>query len=139
MDNVIKFKLVEEMKKRFNESPYYKLLGLKVTDIGEGISKVEMDWKSDLVNLLGTVHGGAITSLADSAGAIASCSLLSPGQLLTTIELKINFLMPFNSGKLIAIGNAIYKGSKITVSDVELKNEDGKLVAKAIVTCMILN
>lgn len=50
-----------------------------------------------------------------------------------TFEMKINFLKPVCSGKLVAEARSVHEGSRIFVSDVEVRNE-GYLVAKSLIT-----
>jgi acyl-CoA thioesterase len=129
-----KEKYLERMKKEANNSPYYQLLGLEIMEIKEGESKIQMPFRQGLTHPYGTVHGGAIASLADSSVAMALISLIEPKDRITTIEFKINFFVPVSKGHLEAHAKIIHKGSKTAVGDVEVKNEEGKLVAKVIAT-----
>jgi len=52
--------------------------------------------------------------------------------------MKINFLKPIKSGKLVAEARNIYGGSRIFVSDVDVKSGKGDLIAKSLVTCYLL-
>jgi len=125
-------KLVKEM---INSSPYYQLLGIEITDFGEKSAQLRMKVKDELFHAGGIVHGGAIASIVDSAVAIA---LISLGiTRLSTIELKLNYLLPVSKGEIIAEAKIIYKGNKIAVGDIEVKDQDENLVAKGIATYMI--
>ena len=53
--------------------------------------------------------------------------------------MKINFLKPIESGRLIAEAKNIHKGSKIFVGDVDVKDGRGDLVAKSLVTYYLLD
>ena len=132
-----KEKYLEQIRKVANKSPYYRLLGMKVMEIKEGQSKIQMPFKQDLTHPYRIVHGGAIASLADSSVAMALISLVEPKDRIATIEFKINFLAPVSKGDLEAHAKIIHKGSKTAVGDVEVKNEEGKLVAKVIATYSI--
>jgi uncharacterized protein (TIGR00369 family) len=59
---------------------------------------------------MGTLHGGIICDIADAAMGMAYASLLRADESFTTVELKINFLRPFWSGRLVAKGKVIKKG-----------------------------
>jgi len=133
-----KERYLEQARKVAARSPYYRLLGLDVTEIKEGESTIHMLFKQDLTHPYGFVHGGAIASLADSAVAMALVSLVEPKDRITTIEFKINFFVPVGKGELKAHAKIIYKGSKIAVGDVEVTNEAGKLVAKVTATYSIM-
>jgi len=133
-----KEKHLEQMKKVANNAPYYQLLGMEVKEIKDGESKIQMPFKEGLTHPYKIVHGGAIASLADSSVAIALISLVEPKDRIATIEFKINFLAPVRKGCLEAHAKIIHKGSKIAVGDVEVTNEEGKLVAKVIATYSIM-
>ena len=90
------------------------------------------------IQFLKTVHGGVITSLADSAAAWAVYGSSNLKGIPVTVEMKINFLKPVKSGKLVAEARNIHGGSRIFVSDVEVKNGKGNLVAKSLVTYYLL-
>ena len=117
-----------------NRSPFYQLLGMKVLEIRDGKCRMEMPFRKELTHPYGIIHGGAIASLADSAVAMALVSLVKPSDRITTIEFKINFFAPIRRGKLTAKAKIIYKGSKTAVGDVEVVNEEGRLVGKVIAT-----
>ena len=132
-----KEKYLEQIKKVTNNSPYYQLLGMEIMEIKEGESKIQMPFKQGLTHPYRIVHGGAIASLADSSVAMALISLVEPKDRITTIEFKINFFAPVSKGNLEAHAKIIHKGSKTAVGEVEVKNEEGKLVAKVIATYSI--
>jgi uncharacterized protein (TIGR00369 family) len=129
---------LEQVRKVVNSSPYYRLLGMEVTEIREGESRIQMLFKEELTHPYGIVHGGAIASLADSAVAMALISLVEQKDRIATIEFKINFFVPISKGELKAHAKIIHKGSKTAVGDVEVINEKGKMVAKVIATYSIM-
>ena len=128
---------LKQVMKVANGSPYYRLLGMEVKEIKKGESRIEMPFKQDLTHPYGIAHGGAIASLADSAVAMALIDLIDPEDRISTIEFKINFFASVNKGELEAHAKIIHKGSKTAVGDVEVVNEEGKLVAKLVATYSI--
>jgi uncharacterized protein (TIGR00369 family) len=133
-----KERYLEQVRKVANNSPYYRLLGMEITEIKKRESRIQMPFKQELTHPYGIVHGGAIASLADSAVAMALISLVEPKDRITTIEFKINFFAPISKGELKAHAKIIHKGSRTAVGDVEVVNEEGKFVAKAIATYSIM-
>jgi len=93
---------------------------------------------SEHIQFLETVHGGVIASLADSAAAWAVYGSNNLKGIPVTVEMKINFLKPVKSGKLVAEARNIHGGSRIFVSDVEVKSGKGDLIAKSLVTYYLL-
>ena len=59
-----------------NNSPYFQLLGMKITETGAGYAKVEMDVDNRHMNPFGTVHGGANASLIDTVCNIIYLSII---------------------------------------------------------------
>ena len=120
------------------ESPYWTLLGLEIADIKKGWAKVRLPFARKLVHPLGIAHGGAIFSAADSAVAMALIGLVERDETFTTIEMKINYLRPFDKGEIVAEARIIHRGGKTALGDVEVRNGDGTLIAKGLATYMIL-
>jgi len=80
------------------------------------------------------VHGGVVASLADTAGGFAA--FLSAPEIThsLTIEMKINFLEPVESGVLTADARVLRHGRTVTVVDCNVTDADGRLVSKALMT-----
>jgi acyl-CoA thioesterase len=124
---------LEKLIVRGEESPLYKLFGIKIEEVKDGFARLSMKTETKHTQLYGTVHGGVLATLADSAAAWAIFGKENTEGKPVTIEMKINYLKPVCSGKIVAEARNVYEGSKIFVSDVEVKNE-GELVAKSLVT-----
>lgn len=129
---------IEKIKDNFNSQSYCKLLGIEVINIGEGIARLSLQFNQNQLNQDGVVHGGIITSLADSAAAVALLSITGLGGKISSIELKINFLRPVKTGDLFAEAKIIHKGSRTSVVDVDIRTKEEKLVAKCLLTFLIL-
>jgi uncharacterized protein (TIGR00369 family) len=68
----------------------------------------------------------------------AYAATLEEGETFTTVELKINFFRPVRHGKLIAEAKVTKRGTTLGYVEGDVKDQDGKLVAKAASTCMKL-
>jgi uncharacterized protein (TIGR00369 family) len=92
-------------------------------------------------NPLGSVHGGWIATLLDSALACAIHTLLPVGKSYTTLELKVNYVKALTDRVPLvrAIGEIIYSGGKIGTSQGRLIGPDGTLFAHATTTCIVLD
>jgi uncharacterized protein (TIGR00369 family) len=126
------------LTKMQRESPFWELLGLELADVKKGWAKVRLPFARKLVHPLGIAHGGAIFSTADSAVAMALIGLVDRDETFTTVEMKINFLKPFDGGEIMAEARIVHKGAKTALGDVEVRNGDGTLIAKGLATYMIL-
>jgi uncharacterized protein (TIGR00369 family) len=91
-------------------------------------------------NPLGSVHGGWIATLLDSAVACAVHSLLPAGKVYTTLELKVNYVKALSERVPLvrAIGDIIFNGGRIGTSEGKLVGPDGTLYAHATTTCLIM-
>lgn len=95
----------------------------------------------DFYNPMGTVHGGYMATMLDSAMTMAIFSMLKAGQGCTTLEFKINFIRPMTDrvGHVLAEAKAIQVGRTIGTSEGRLTDKQGKLYAHATTTCAILS
>jgi acyl-CoA thioesterase len=110
-------------------------LGLTVADTGEGMAVVEMTPTEDMANHSGFVHGGMISTLADSAMG-RSVRTLKPGVIRAlSFDLKLSFIGAAKIGeKLRATGRVIHAGRRTVVTDCRIEGKDGRLVATASAT-----
>jgi uncharacterized protein (TIGR00369 family) len=75
--------------------------------------------------------------LADTAGGFASFLAAPKGSRVTTIEMKINFLEPVEHGEIKADARVLRQGRTTSVVDCDVTDQDGRLVAKALMTFSI--
>jgi uncharacterized protein (TIGR00369 family) len=118
--------------------PVAELIGVDVEEIGGGESVMTMVAGEKHSNPMGTIHGGILCDLADAAMGVAFFSTLEPGESFTTLELKINFLRPFWTGKLVARGKVVNRGKTVGMVECDIVDEQERLVARASSTCMAL-
>ena len=118
--------------------PIARLLGfaLKAIEPGRAIFEMEVDERHH--NPMGTLHGGVYCDLADAAMGYAYASTLGEGETFTTVELKINFLRPVRQGRLTAEARVVKAGGILGYVECDVKDDKGKLVARAASTCMKL-
>ena len=135
----IKESYEKALRKAVEAAPYYQLLQIRLEEIDAGFARFRMPFRRELMQAYGVAHGGAITSLADTAVAFALMTLIQPGERVTTVELKINFLAPVVEGELIGESRVLQKGKRLALADMEVKDEKGKLIAKGLATYMILS
>ena len=120
------------------EPPVGRLVGFVLKSIEPGHAIFEMEVDERHHNPMGTLHGGIYCDLADAAMGFAYASTLGEGETFTTIELKINFLGAVRKATLTANARVVKAGSTLGYIECEVKDQTGKLVAKAASTCMKL-
>ena len=90
------------------------------------------------LNPLGSVHGGFAATVLDSVTGCAVHSMLSPGQTMATIELNVKMMRPVPIGvELISEGKIINQSKSLGVSEGDIRDPQGRLIAHATATCMI--
>jgi uncharacterized protein (TIGR00369 family) len=91
-------------------------------------------------NPIGTIHGGWVSALLDSAMACAIHSTLKAGEAYTTVEMKISFVRPVlpELGRLTCTGAVVHRGGTLATSEGRLVDGQGRLLAHGSETCLIL-
>ena len=118
--------------------PIGRLLGLKAKDIAAGRATVVLAAGPQHANPMGTLHGGILCDIADTAIGIAFASTLAQEESFTTVELKINFFRSVWQAQLKAEGTVMRRGHTIGYAECTIIDEEGRLVAKAASPCMVL-
>lgn len=123
----------ERLLKHRNEvNNYAKFLGIVTTEIKEGYAKAQMEIRPEHENAVGSVHGGAIFSLADTCAGAAAASY---GTKMTTVSDDFHYLSPAMEVKaLYAEAKAIKHGKRMSILEVEVLTDGKKLVAKGTFT-----
>jgi len=115
-----------------------RLIGFQCVEVDHGRAVFEMEAGPQHANPMGTLHGGILCDIADAAMGIAFASTLVEGETFTTLELKINFLKPVWNAKLRADARVVKRGKTIGMTECDVTDEKGGLVARASSTCMAL-
>ena len=94
---------IERVNQLVNGSPYFELLSMKIRDVGSGFSVLEIDLTKKHLQPFGFVHGGVFASIIDAAAFWAIFYEVEDHNTgVTTVDLKVNYLAPAVSGKLVA-------------------------------------
>jgi uncharacterized protein (TIGR00369 family) len=120
--------------------PIMDTLGVSDLRPEAGRVVVEMPAAGFHYNPLGTVHGGVISTMLDTAAACAVHTTLAAGELYTSVDLTVKFLRPVtvDSGLLTCEGTVIQRGRRTALAQAQLADEAGRLVAHATSTCLIM-
>jgi uncharacterized protein (TIGR00369 family) len=123
-----------------NNAPYFQHLSMTIHEIGVGYSSFEINLSNKHWHPFDAVHGGVIASIIDSAASWALYyGIEDENAGLTTVDLKLNFLAPAVSGKLLAGGRQINIGKTLGYADCNVTDESDRLVAHGTVTILIFS
>jgi len=102
------------------------LLGMEIVRAQDGIGQVRIQVDARLMHPQQMVHGGVIFTIADTAMSMALMSVIPPGTPFGTIEAKINYMLPVQSGELLAEGKITHEGGSTAVMEATVYNLDGE-------------
>jgi uncharacterized protein (TIGR00369 family) len=121
------------IRARLAANPFIKFVGIQAPQLGQGYARFLLPFKPELANSIGLMQGGVIAALADEAVAFALYSLVPEGEMINTVEMKINFLGAVKEGDVTAEAHIAKRGRTISLGEFEVRQAD-RLVAKGLCT-----
>jgi uncharacterized protein (TIGR00369 family) len=120
--------------------PVMQTLGITGVEVGEGRMVFRLQPQEFHYNPLGTMHGGVLATLLDSAAGCAVHTTLPAGVGYTSLDLTTKFLRPvtMRSGLLQCEGTVLSRGSRVALAQAQVLDGQGRLVAHATSSCLIL-
>jgi uncharacterized protein (TIGR00369 family) len=119
--------------------PIAELLGMSLVSVEPGQAVLGYDTSEKHANTMGTLHGGVLCAIADTAMGVAFFTVLKEEESLTTLELKINYLKPVWKGKLTANAKVIKRGKITGLVECDILDENSQLIARASSTYMAIS
>lgn len=121
--------------------PFAEASDIWITEVAEGRAVFEGKPSLRFYNPLGTVHGGWISTLLDSAMGCAVHTTIKAGQAYTTVDMNVSFVRPVfeKTGVLRCEGKIIHAGGRIATSEGRVWDKSGTLIAHGTETCAIMN
>ena len=127
-------KVVDKM---MDHDAFSQWMDVKVLDIKEGYSKIQMAIRKEMVNGFGIVHGGIPFSLADSAFAFA-CN--NRNNLSVALDTSINFTKPVHvDDVLVAEAKELHNGRSTGLYHITITNQHDHIVALFKGSCFRTN
>ena len=117
---------IEEIKKFFKKDRFAESLGIELLGVSEGGARTRMNVTSEHLNGLGTVHGGALFTLADFTFAVAANS---HGRATVAINANISYMKAVKSGELIAEAREVSSNHKLATYTIDITDDKGELIA----------
>jgi uncharacterized protein (TIGR00369 family) len=125
---------------RLPAPPFMEMLGLRIVSVAPGSVVFEGEPSEFMYSPLGTVHGGIVSVLLDTAMGCSFHTTLPAGVGYTTLELKVNFVRPLteSTGTVRATGRVIHSGGSVAVTEARLEDRAGALCAHSTSTLLVL-
>jgi len=124
-----------ELERQYDESPVHRLLGMGLRVPAAGEALVSLRARPEVGNRNGSVAGGVLGTMVDSAVCQAVRTVVAADLRTWTLEMKINYLRRAEVGtELTARGRVEYVGRSTAVGIGRVTGPDGELLAVGVVT-----
>ncbi len=131
----------EHVRAIFERAPFIGDLGVALSDLGPGWCESVLRIAPKHLQQDGYIHAGVQATIADHTAGGAAGTVAKPGDLVLTVEFKINLLRPALGDRLRCRATVLRDGRTITVVESEVfarKDNAEKLVSKAMVTLALV-
>jgi len=120
-------RLKEAIFKKVENEPFAQKFGIKLLDLDDGYSRVQMKFTPDMENFLGMAHGGALFALIDEAFETASNS---HGTVAVALNMNITYISPPSpESTLTAEAREFSRTQRTAVYDIKLMDDQNNLIA----------
>ena len=110
---------------------FTEYLGMKHLGMQDGEYILDLELEPRHLSRAERAHGGVLFTLLDTALGRALLDALPEGRGCATVELKINYFRPVQSGRVRARGRLVNLTRSIGYSEGEVRDGDGRLLARA--------
>ena len=125
------------MPKELSITPFDSTLGVDILESKPRYAKLSLPFQKRLTNPYGSLHGGVVSTLVDSAMAVAVFSTY-PDSLFYTRRLNIKFISQAKDNTIFAEAHIVNQKKKFVFGKVLVKNANGQFIAEAL-TIFVLN
>ena len=113
-------------------------LGARAEDAGDGRARVRFEARDEHLNRAGTLHGGVLATLVDTAMGLAARSATGEDDVPATSQLTVTYLRPGKPGPLEVTAQVRTRGEHLTVCDADVE-QDGRALVHAVATFALLH
>jgi len=120
--------------------PSAKLLGwtLLEADPDSGRVKVAFQGRDSFLNPAGFIQGGMLSAMLDDTISSTVAARTGGKLFSTTIDMTVSFVAPARPGRLIGEGRIVHMGKSIAFLEGELRDDDGRLLARATASARLV-
>lgn len=123
-------------------TPFMRHLGMRLEEVSAGYARIRLPFRPENTTAGGVLHGGAIASLMDTAGAIAgwtTAEIGSPRYSGSTVSLTVNYLAPAANEDVVAEARLLRRGRELVYLDVRVFAGGEKLVGQGSMVYRIVD
>ncbi|MGY1638859.1 PaaI family thioesterase [Geodermatophilus sp. SYSU D00742] len=125
------------MAERTGPGGFAERLGVEVTTADDGSARIGFEARDEHLNPAGTLHGGVLATLVDTAMGQAVRTTTGEGEVPATSQLTVTYLRPGRPGPLTVTARVRTRGRHLTVCEADVEQE-GEALAHAVATFALL-
>lgn len=129
---------IKEIQEIVRKAPFPAHMAMQLSEMNMGLATIELDLSNTHLQPFGSVHGGVIATMIDTATFWAVFMRIPEDAGLVNVDLKLNYLRSVTKGRLKAEGRSIRDGKSICYSEARVHDEKGELIAHGTSTLMVL-
>lgn len=132
----------QRVRDSFQRQGAMALLGAELIRIEPGICEIRLDYRPEVSQQHGYMHGGIVGTIADTAGGYAAFSLMAADASVLTVEYKLNLLAPADGEWIVARARVVKSGRSLAVSAIDVvvsKQGRETLCATSLQTLMTMH
>ena len=114
-----------------SESEFAADMGIEFLGVIDGATTLQLDLEQKHMSRANRVHGGVLFTLLDSALGRSIVNALPEGRGCATVEIKVNYFRPIQSGRVTARGFLKELTKSLGYAEGEVLNAEGKVLARA--------
>ena len=113
-------------------------IGIRVDDTDEGGARLALEVSEEHLNAAGTLHGGVLATLVDTAMGQAVRTVTDEGDVPATSQLTVTYLRPGKPGALTVTASVRTRGEHLTICEADV-DQDGRNLVHAVATFALLH
>jgi uncharacterized protein (TIGR00369 family) len=108
----------------FSQQTAMTTIGAQLITVEPGVVEIMIPYRADLTQQHGYLHGGIITTIADTACGYAAYTLMPEDSEVLSVEFKVNLLRPAKGMSFVATAEVIKSGRTLTVARADVVSVD---------------
>lgn len=114
-------------------------LHIEYTEVGDGYVKARMPVNERTKQPMGILHGGANLALAETIGGLGSALIVDLDEFdVRGSQISANHVGTAHTGWVFAEAHIIHRGRNTHVWNIDIKDEEGKMVSSCRLTNFVL-
>ena len=128
---------LEELKKKLQNIPYIQYNGMVIDRMEPDSAAMHVEMRHEFENPYGMAHGGLLFTLIDTT---AGTTARADGRRYLTLNANVNYLRSGKgSGRITSCGRIVHRGRTTAVVDVDVRDEEDRLLCTGTVTMFCLD